>query len=38
LHQMLQQHVSTAYRTENGIWLDFDHRSFFTALGWRLVS
>jgi len=38
LHEMLQQHVSTAYRTENGIWLDFDHRSFFTALGWRLAS
>jgi twitching motility protein PilI len=38
LHEVMQEHVSTAYRTANGIWLDFDHRSFFTALGWRLAS
>ena len=38
LHETLQEHVTTAYTSESGIWLDFDHRDFFTALGWRLAS
>ena len=38
LHETLQEYVTTAYPTEGGIWLDFEHRSFFTALGLRLAS
>lgn len=38
LHETLHGHVTTAYTTEDGIWLDFDHRGFFTALDWRLAS
>ncbi len=38
LHEALQAHVTIAYTTDGGIWLDFDHQSFFTALGWQLAS
>ncbi|WP_089937374.1 chemotaxis protein CheW [Candidatus Entotheonella palauensis] len=38
LPETLQEHVATAYTTDGGIWLDFDHQSFFTALGWQLAS
>jgi twitching motility protein PilI len=38
LPEMLQEHVTTAYTTDGGIWLDFDHQGFFTALGSQLAS
>jgi twitching motility protein PilI len=38
LHETLQEHVPTAYLTDGGLWLDFDHQSFFTALSWQLAS
>jgi len=39
LHDVLQEHVSTAYTEDDGaIWLDFDHQSFFTTLGRQVTS
>ena len=38
LHEALQEYVIATYATESGVWLDFDHRGFFTVLGWRLAS
>ena len=37
LHETLQEYVTTAYATDNGIWLDFDHQGFFTSLGWQIA-
>jgi len=34
----LQEHVAAAYVTDGTIWLDFDHQSFFTALGRHITS
>ncbi len=36
LHDVLQEHVTKAYTTDGRIWLDFDHRGFFTTLGKQL--
>lgn len=38
LPEALQEHATAAFTTNGGIWLDFDHQSFFTALGWQLAS
>jgi chemotaxis signal transduction protein len=38
LHEALQEHVSAAYTTDDTIWLDFDHQSFFTTLGRQVTS
>jgi chemotaxis signal transduction protein len=38
LPEILEAHVPTAYATGRAIWLEFDHRSFFTAVGAQIVS
>jgi len=38
LPEVLEAHVPTAYATGKTIWLEFDHRSFFTAVGAQIVS
>jgi twitching motility protein PilI len=38
LPEALQEHVTAAYVTNGMIWLDFDHQSFFTALGRHIAS
>jgi hypothetical protein len=38
LPEVLEAHVSTAYATGRTLWLEFDHRSFFTAVGAQIVS
>lgn len=38
LPEALQEHVPAAYITQGTIWLEFDHHSFFTALGQHVVA
>ena len=38
LPEILEAHVPTAYATGKTIWLEFDHRSFFTVVGAQIVS
>jgi chemotaxis signal transduction protein len=38
LPEILEAHVPTAYATGRTIWLEFDHRSFFTVVGAQIVS
>ncbi|MFO1351931.1 MAG: chemotaxis protein CheW [Gammaproteobacteria bacterium] len=38
VHEALEQHTAAAYSTAGGIWLEFDHVGFFTALGGQLSS
>jgi chemotaxis signal transduction protein len=38
LPEVLEAHVPTVYATGKTIWLEFDHRSFFTAIGAQIVS
>lgn len=38
LPEVLEAHVPTAYATDKTIWLEFDHRSFFIAVGAQIVS
>jgi len=38
LPEVLEAHVPTAYATGRTIWLEFDHRSFFMAVGAQIVS
>ncbi len=38
LPDVLISHVSAAYSQEGAIWLDFDHKPFFSALGARLSA
>jgi chemotaxis signal transduction protein len=38
LPEVLEAHVSTAYAAGRTIWLEFDHRSFFMAVGAQIVS
>lgn len=38
LPEVLEAHVSAAYAAGRTIWLEFDHRSFFMAVGAQIVS
>jgi chemotaxis signal transduction protein len=38
LPEVLDAHVPTAYATGMTIWLEFDHQSFFTAVGAQIMS
>jgi hypothetical protein len=38
LPEALTAHVPTAYSTGEAVWLEFEHREFFTTLGAQLTS